>query len=409
MKYLQRYFFLFIFLFEFLFLFFITNAAFATAPPPISMALQTVPLADALHALADSMQQDIIVSPDVTGNISLTLQKRAPAAVFDTLLQSQHLIRTEKGHTWIIQTQKALLQHVEQTKKLRDSQENLAPLHVDYWHLRYASAADVGKLLQEKTSQLLSNRGSLSIDARSNRLVARDTPDRLHALSIMIQKMDIPIQQVMITAKLVSIDSDFERTLGIDFSNATDSSDEREQTPAHYALAVAHLANSHLLDIQLAAAEQRGHAELLSSPRLFTANYATAFIESGEEIPYQEISRSGATGVAFKKAVLRLKVTPQILPQQRLLLKLEINQDKPASRIVLGVPAITTRQLASSVQLKSGQTIVLGGIFETNQREEITRIPLLSELPLLGKLFQQQALTQNKRELLIFVTPWIMN
>ena len=161
--------------------------------------------------------------------------------------------------------------------------------------------------------------------------------------------------------------------------------------------------------MELSALENEGHGELISSPSLFTANQQTAFIESGEEIPYQEISRSGATGVAFKKAVLSLRVTPQVMPGNQVLLQLQINQDKPSNRVVLGVPAIATRQISTHILIKSGQTIVLGGIYEENKENQQQGIPFLCKIPLVGWLFKQQNVTHSKRELLIFVTPKVMS
>jgi type IV pilus assembly protein PilQ len=173
-------------------------------------------------------------------------------------------------------------------------------------------------------------------------------------------------------------------------------------------LSVLKLANGSFLDMQLAALENEGHGELISSPSLFTANQQTASIESGEEIPYQEVSKSGATGIVFKKAVLSLKVTPQIMPGNHVLLQLQVNQDKPNNRMVLGVPAISTRQISTHILVKSGQTVVLGGIYETNKEKGQQRIPFLGKIPIIGWLFGQRNVSENKRELLIFVTPKII-
>jgi type IV pilus assembly protein PilQ len=160
--------------------------------------------------------------------------------------------------------------------------------------------------------------------------------------------------------------------------------------------------------VQLSALENEGHGELISSPSLFTANQQTASIESGEEIPYQEVSKSGATSVAFKKAVLSLKVTPQVMPDHQVMLELQVNQDKPSNRMVLGVPAISTRQMSTHILIKNGQTIVLGGIYESDKEAGQRRIPFLGKIPLVGLLFRHQNSVLRKRELLIFVTPKII-
>jgi len=270
------------------------------------------------------------------------------------------------------------------------------------WQMHYAKAEDMAHLLQDDHHSLLSSRGHVHADTRTNILCIQDISAHIKELDRIIKKLDIPVQQVLIEARLVSMDSDFERQLGINFM----LHDAVE--PTHYSLAIAKLANQDLLDVRLAALENEGHGELLSSPSLFTANQQTAFIESGEEIPYQEVSKSGATSVAFKKAVLSLKVTPQIMPGNRVLLQLQVNQDKPTTHLILGVPTITTRQINTSVMVKSGQVIVLGGIYELNKEQNQQRIPFLGKIPLVGWLFTQQNNIENKRELLIFVIPKVL-
>jgi type IV pilus assembly protein PilQ len=221
----------------------------------------------------------------------------------------------------------------------------------------------------------------------------------------------VPVQQVMIQARIASVDNDFERELGILYDavpGQQNGGPVENVNPKHYSLAIAHLPNGSYLNIALAAMERQGRGELISSPSLFTLNHETAAIESGEEIPYQEVSLSGGTAVAFKKAVLRLKVTPQILPQGKLLLELEVNQDRPSDHIVQGVPAITTRQIITHVLVNNGQTLVLGGIFELNKELNEQRVPFLGRIPLLGNLFSDRATKASKRELLIFVTPKVI-
>jgi type IV pilus assembly protein PilQ len=250
-------------------------------------------------------------------------------------------------------------------------------------------------------------------------ICVQDLPKQIQDVRVLIKKMDIPVQQVLIEARLASVDSDFERELGVNFAvQAPRINREEGLVPSvsdpisrntHFSLAVAKLADGSLLDVALSALENEGRGELISSPSLFTANQQTALIESGEEIPYQEVSASGATSVSFKKAVLSLKVTPQVLPGNKVLLQLQVNQDKPSNRIVLGVPAISTRQIATSILINNGQTLVLGGIYESNKEHEEQRIPFLGKIPLVGVLFRQQNAREGKRELLIFVTPKIIS
>ena len=304
---------------------------------------------------------------------------------------------------WILQKQ--------EEQKLQHIALDAAPLVTRIWQMQYMKAEELVHFIRDSSGTLLSEHGDVHFDARTNQVCIRETEDHLVQLNRLIKRLDVPVQQVLIEARLASVDSDFERELGIHFSTATAAggpSAEQEGGALRYGLGVAKLANGSLLDVQLAALESQGRGELISSPSLFAASQQSASIEAGEEIPYQEVSRSGATGVTFKKAVLSLKVMPQILPGNKVLLQLQVNQDKPSRRMVLGVPAITTRQVSTSVLVKDGQTLVLGGIFESNRDKLNQGIPYLNKIPLVGWLFQQQNVSQNKRELLIFVTPKIM-
>jgi type IV pilus assembly protein PilQ len=226
----------------------------------------------------------------------------------------------------------------------------------------------------------------------------------------------VPVQQILIEARLASVDDDYERELGVHFdlnqggaeANVGLQTKLPKEQAKSYSLAIAKLADGSLLDVKLTALENAGHAELISSPSLFTANQQTASIEAGEEIPYQQMSDSGGTAVVFKKAVVGLSVTPQILPGNKVLLQLKINQDRPSNKMVLGMPTISTHQMTTSVLVKNGQTIVLGGIYEANKEKGEQGVPLINRVPLLAWLFKQQNIKENKRELLIFVTPKIM-
>ncbi len=396
--------------------FMLLPSTFAT---PVSLELHDVDLAAALHLLAATLHHDVILSSTITGTVSLTLHQQSAENVFELLLTSHHLIKINKNHSWIILPQTEFLQQKQDTQKLQLLIEQITPLTTHIWQLHYANATDIAKILQDKNNALLSPQGSLHIDARTNQLIIQDNKNKLAIINQIIKKTDIPIKQIMIETRLASVDQDFIRELGIRFSTRAPTSivtslrkknysSEKTSLATGYALAVAHLADGSLLDIQLAAAETKGHAELISSPKLFTSSQQAASIEAGEEIPYQEISASGATGVAFRKAVLSLHVTPQILPGRKVLLTITLHEDKPASRIVQGVPAISTRQLRSQILALDGQTIILGGIFETSQRETRPGIPFLRDIPLIGHLFEQQNIEKNRRELVIFVTPHII-
>jgi type IV pilus assembly protein PilQ len=395
-------------------LFILCNYMLLLAAPPSQSAVdfENINLADALHVLAKFTQVNLIVSPSVSGTVTLHLHDTRPADAFKMLLASQGLVKTEIGGIWYIATAAEMIKRKEEDLKLIDATNAAALLSTRTWRIQYAKADEIARFIQDNNASLLSKRGHLRVDARTNMLCAQDLPENLEQIASLIKKLDIPVKQLLIEARLVSVDSDYERELGIDFSvHASAVGAALPETPAgkHYSLAVATLADGSLLDIALAAMENQGHGELISHPSLFTASQQTAVIESGEEIPYQEISLSGGTGVAFKKAVLSLKVTPQIMPGNKVLLQLNINQDRPSNRIVLGVPAITTRQITTNVLVRNGQTLVLGGIYELNKEYDEQRIPFLGKIPVVGLLFQQQNIKENKRELLIFFTPKIIS
>ncbi len=382
-----------------LFLFFWVSASHATVTK-MDLDLLNVNLPDALHLLAKTLNINMMLMPDVSGTVSLHLKNVSAERALELMLATHGLTKILQSNIWLIGPKEELLREQQANVKLQEATDAAAPLATMVWRIRYAKADTIAHLLQDNTGSLLSKRGLLHVDLRTNTIYARDIADHLQTIHHVIQQLDVPVQQVMIETKLVSIDSDYERQLGIHFSEG-----DNAVAAGHYRFAVVKLPNHSVLDIELAALENEGHGELISSPRLFTANQQMASIESGEEIPYQEISVSGATGVAFKKAVLSLHVTPQVLPNNMVLLQLQINQDKPSQHMVQGVPAISTRQLSTHILAKNGQTVVLGGIFETVNGDSQQRIPILGKIPLVGLLFRQQNVLLNKRELLIFVTP----
>jgi type IV pilus assembly protein PilQ len=400
---------------------FCINLIYAKSFPPetkkISLELHEVSIQDALNLLAKSLDMNLVISPTIHGTVSLHLNKVSAMNALDLLLISHELSKRQINHVWYILPRSELLQLKQQELKLKTIVDEAEPLVTSIWQIHYAKADDIAHLLKENNNALLSKRGHVQVDIRTNILCVQDIADRLRDIHQFIQRLDIPAKQVLIEVHLASIDSDYERELGINFSNQqtntndTDHSTESSSSSLNmrYGLAVIKLTDGSLLRMQLSAMEKTGHGELISSPSLFTANQQTASIESGEEIPYQEISRSGATGVAFKKAVLSLKVTPQVMPGNQVLLQLQINQDKPSNRMVLGVPAITTRQMSTHILIKNGQTVVLGGIYESDKGHQQQGIPFLSKIPLVGLLFTQQNVTNKKRELLVFVTPRIMS
>lgn len=320
--------------------------------------------------------------------------------------------------------------------------EELASLHIKHKSLlkssliqiNYAKANDIAALIKDKNNSLLSKRGSLSVDVRTNTLLIHDKMSIISQIRAVVKQLDIPVRQVQIEARIVNVTKEAILDLGIRFgvskpaqlSGTSTGAKQLVQgvvsivdrlnvdfgapveSPASIGIALAKLGNGILLDLELSALESEDKAEIIANPRLVATNQHAAVIESGEEIPYQEATLSGATAVAFKKAVLSLKVTPQITPDNCLLLDLEINQDTPSGRLVNGVPAINTNRIHTSVLVNNGQTLVLGGIYKQEKNNTIKRVPFLGNLPVIGALFRNLHRKVKNEELLIFITPRII-
>ncbi|OGT54881.1 MAG: hypothetical protein A3F43_00525 [Gammaproteobacteria bacterium RIFCSPHIGHO2_12_FULL_42_10] len=362
----------------------------------VSLDLDQADLVQTIKLMAQLLKVNVMISPMVSGVATLHLVDATPLSAFETLLASQKLAKQVMGNVWLIAPRTELIVEAEQAAKLRDTAEIATPLTTQIWQAQYAKAEEIAKLLHDDRAGLLSKRGSVEVDARTNIIVIHDLPDVVKSASQIIARLDVPVKQVHIAARLVSVECDFERELGLHFVHAGRGA---------HSMSVATLKEQALLDIRLSALEKRGHARLISSPSLFTADQQTASIEAGEEIPYQEVSEIGGTAAVFKKAVLGLQVTPQTLPHHQVMLHMRINQDRPSNRMIQGVPAISTRQITTHALVKNGETIVLGGIYETDQAEETEQIPFINRIPLFGKILGETQSRYNKRELLIFVTP----
>lgn len=385
-------------------------------PLACSMELQNIYLPDAIRMIAKFLHLNVIISPSIKGTVTLNFYNAMPSDALDLLLVSQGLARWRVGNVWFIATQNELIKRKQDELKWQAIKDEAAPLITQLWLIKYAKAEEVAHLLQDEHTSLLSKRGRVRVDSRTNAIAIQDMAERIPHIRSWIDHLDVPVQQILIEARLLSVDDDCERELGVNFGVSHADTEFNQASQAKiplsstklYSIAVAKLADGSLLDVKLSALESKGHAELISSPRLFTANQQPASIESGEEVPYQQVSDSGGTAVVFKKAVVGLKVTPQVLPGNKVLLQLQINQDRPNNKMVLGMPTISTRQITTNVLVKTGQTIVLGGIYETNKEKGEQGLPFINRLPLLGSLFKQQNTKENKRELLIFITPKIM-
>lgn len=286
--------------------------------------------------------------------------------------------------------------------------------------IHYADATILAHFINNTHHHFLSADGFIAADQRTNKLWISDHRTQFTAINKLLDQLDIPVAQLLIKARMVNVDQHSMRALGAIF-NGVSSQDHQKgnrllldaspplTTMGSVAIPIVKFGNGSLLDLTLTALQQEGHAEMISSPELLTNNRQTAVIESGEEVPYQEKTGQGNTSVAFKKATLSLKVTPMVLPGNRVLLQLAVNQDKISSILVNGVPAIRTQQLATTVLVKDQETVVLGGIYEQASQREEAGVPVLRHIPLLGALFRQRQHSLERKQLLIFITPRIIN
>ena len=411
----------------------------------ISLNFQNIPVRAVLQLLADFTGINMVVSDKVTESITLRLNNTPWDQALDIILRTNSLDKRVTGNIMMIAPSSDLLKQEKADLKSQIEVSDLSPLRSELLQLKYAKAADIAILLKDKNTSLLSKRGALSVDARTNTIWIQDTGAQIDDIRELITKLDVPVKQVLIEARIVEVTKDFTRDLGIAWgvTKATINSgvlsgtlrganeiakgirpadvvpladrlnvDLRAApavgTAASVGLALATLGDGILLDLELSAMETEGRGEVIASPRLITMNQQSAIIESGEEIPYQEATSSGATAVSFKKAVLSLKVTPQITPDGKIMMDLQINQDRPSGQTFNNVPSILTKEIQTTVFVDNGQTIVLGGIYKQDRNNAVRRVPFLGQLPVVGILFRRTQITNANEELLIFITPRII-
>lgn len=407
----------------------------------LSLNLQDIPVRSVLQILSDFTGLNLVVGDTVRGNVTLNLQNVPWDEALDIILKTHGLAQRKMGDVILIAPNQEISAREQEEFKAAKAIEALAPTQSELIQVNYAKAADVMALIKGQNNNLLSAQGQISVDTRTNNLWVLDVPERIQSIRDLVQKLDVPVRQVQIESRVVNVDKSFEDHMGFLFgvskpnmhmvgswagSNYNENGDSitssttassrlnfnlpsSDTSAPRVGLALARLGHGFMLDLELSAIESEGKGELISSPHLITSDQQEATIEAGEEIPYQSVSSSGATTVSFKKAVLSLKVTPQITPDNKVLLKLAIHQDKRSSLPeILGTPAIDTRSVETNVLVDNGETIVLGGIFVRDYRNTVKRIPFISEIPVLGELFKQKDKTDKHNELLVFVTPKII-
>jgi len=427
----------------------------------LTLNFQDIETRAVLQLLADASGQNIVVSDSVTGNVTLRLQNVPWDQALDIVLRTKGLDKRKQDNVIIVAPQEELASREKADLAARKDIQELAPLRSEYLQVNYAKASDMAALIKTQSGSLLSTRGSVAVDERTNTLLLQDTSDRLADIRRLVATLDIPVRQVLIEARIVVVNDDFARSLGTRFGVTTAQRNGNNglwtttgnavgtdqiigsgitnvastgnpfpvtvptgtNAPNRYnvnlpasnpagSLAVGILGSNFIVDLELSAAQAETRANVISSPRVITANQKEAIIEQGVEIPYQQSASSGATTIQFKKAVLSLKVTPQITPDNRIVLDLDVKKDSVGTVIVtsggVNVPSIDTREIATQVLVNDGQTVVLGGILETTTRDTDTKVPYLGDIPVLGHLFKTTNKTDNKDELLIFVTPKIV-
>ncbi|HSY07309.1 MAG TPA: type IV pilus secretin PilQ [Steroidobacteraceae bacterium] len=427
----------------------------------LTLNFQDIETRAVLQLLADASGQNIVVSDSVTGNVTLRLQNVPWDQALDIVLRTKGLDKRRQDNVIIVAPSEELATREKAELASKKDISELTPLRSEYLQVNYAKAADMAVLIKSQGRSLLSARGNVAVDDRTNTLLLQDTAERLADIRRLVATLDIPVRQVLIESRIVIVNDDFTRELGaiLGFTGVTKNGANGivtttgtaagtdqilgsaltnvnagngpfpvsvptgstalnrynvnlpASTPAG-SIALGVLGSDYLVDLELSAAQTETRAEIISSPRVITANQKEATIEQGVEIPYQESAASGATSIQFKKAVLSLKVTPQITPDNRIILSLDVKDDNVGTVVVasggINVPSIDTREISTQVLVNDGQTVVLGGILATTHRTDETKVPFLGDVPILGNLFKTSTKTNDKDELLIFVTPKIL-
>ncbi|WP_420064439.1 DNA uptake porin HofQ [Pectobacterium colocasium] len=406
-------------------LLFLTASFQVRAENTVSMAFEDSSIPQVLQALADHQQLNVVIAPGVTGNLSLRLADVPWQQALDIVLRMGKLSAERDGNVLMVFPAGHLESlEKEQDKRMAEQAQKL-PLHNISVALQYAEATEVAASVQAQRGTLLSARGSITVDKRTNTLLIRDTEEALAQLEPWVKALDLPLAQVQLAAHIVTISSEHLQELGVNWGLGEGNAANKAlrlnnfnvglpvDTPAINA--GFHLArlNGRLLDLELMALEQESQVEIIASPRLFTAHQQTASIKQGTEIPYQVSSgASGSTSIEFKEAVLGMEVTPAILRAGRITLNLKISQNMPGQTIKQGdngeALAIDKQEIQTQVTVADGETIVLGGIFQQQKKSSDRQVPLLGEIPVLGHLFRNHTQQHTRRELVIFITPTLI-
>ena len=428
----------------------------------LTLNFQDIETRAVLQLLAETSGRNIVVSDTVQGNVTLRLRNVPWDQALDIVMTTKGLDMRQNGNVIIVAPAEEIAARETADLEARQALHELEPLYSEFLQVNYAKASELAELISSGEGQnaLVSDRGSVAIDERTNTLLVQDTAQRLQDIRRLVRTLDVPIRQVLIESRIVVVSDDFSRDLGVRFGvtaydeSSTDGATVISGTgvgtdtmvnsildnladPANgtifpiqlpdlnnrynvnvpignpagtFSLAV--LETEYLVDLELTALQSEGRGEIVSTPRVITANQKEARIEQGVEIPYQESASSGATTTQFKKAVLSLTVTPQITPDDKIIMDLRVSKDNVGELVASAtggfVPSIDTRSVETQVLVSDGQTVVLGGIYETERRDSVNKVPFLGDIPGLGVLFRSTQNLSNKSELLIFITPRIL-
>ncbi|OXS22498.1 type IV pilus secretin PilQ family protein [Pseudomonas rhodesiae] len=405
---------------------------------PLSLNFQNIEVRAVLQQIADVAGLNLVAGDDVQGTITLRLKGVPWDQALDLVLQAKGLDKRIKAGVLLVAPAEELAARELLTLESRKQMADLAPLRRELLQVNYAKAADLAKLFQSVTGLegATDERGSVAVDDRTNNIIAYQTGERLDELRRIVAQLDIPVRQVMIEARIVEANVDYDKSLGARWGGRLargnwqaggmpkplpEGAQPPENPPsspfvdlgavtASSGLGVAYITDNLLLDLELTAMEKTGNGEIVSQPKVVTSDKETARILKGTEIPYQESSSSGATSVSFKEASLSLEVTPQITPDDRVIMEVKVTKDEPDYLNRLNdVPPIKKNEVNAKVLVKDGETIVIGGVFSNTQSKVVDKVPFLGDVPYLGRLFRRDMLAEKKSELLVFLTPRIMN
>lgn len=410
------------------------------AGEPISLDFQDVPVRQVLQIIAQVNGFNLVTTDTVTGNVTISLSGVPWDQALDMILKIKGLDKRLEGNILLIAPTEELT--ARETQQLQSKQQvaELAPLVSTNVQINYAKAQDLAAILKGTENSILTPRGSVAVDERTNTLLLRDTQASIDEAKLLVVALDIPIKQVLIESRMVTVRDNASESLGVQWgisdtinngaiSGSLSGADSIASgvvptiadrlnvalpvsNPAgRIGIQIARLLDGSIIDLELSALESENKGEVIASPRITVANQHEAYIEQGTEIPYVEATSSGATSVEFKKAVLSLKVTPHITPDNRIIMDLVVTQDTRGDTVSTSTGdavAIDTQEISTQVLVENGETIVLGGIFQQSSSNDIRKIPLLGDLPFVGNLFKNTVDILEKRELLIFVTPKIL-